>query len=62
MNPAAPRKIRSAAVFRDHGMPIAVMRVPDHGDVSLHSHDFHELVLITGGGGRHITALGSYPL
>jgi len=58
----APRKIRSEAVFRDRDMPIAVMRMDNHGDTSLHSHDFHELVLITGGGGRHITAHGSYPL
>ena len=62
MPPNVSRKLRYATVFRDHGMPIAVMRMPDHGDVSLHSHDFHELVLITGGGGRHITAHGSYPL
>ncbi len=61
--PTAPtRKIRSVAVFHDHDMPIAVMRMTNHADASLHSHDFHELVLITGGAGRHITARGAYPL
>ena len=62
MTPAEPRKIRSAAVFRDHDMPIAVMRMHNHGQAALHSHDFHELVLITGGAGQHITAGGAYPL
>jgi AraC-like DNA-binding protein/quercetin dioxygenase-like cupin family protein len=62
MKPANTRKIRSAAVFHDHDLPIAVMRMANHGSTPLHSHDFHELVLITGGGGSHITAHGAYSL
>jgi AraC-like DNA-binding protein/quercetin dioxygenase-like cupin family protein len=59
---APSRTIRSTAVFPDHDMPIAVMRLANHGQTALHAHDFHELVLITSGAGRHITARGAYPL
>ena len=62
MKVPAPEKIRSAEVFPNHDIPVAVLRMANHGAVALHSHDFHELVLITRGAGRHITAHGAYPL
>ncbi len=49
-------------VFRDHDMPIAVLRNVDHAVTPLHSHGFHELVLITCGSGNHTTSHGSFPL
>ena len=62
MKTSAAKKIRSSAVFRNHDMPVAVLRMANHGSAELHSHDFHELVLITRGAGLHITAHGEYPL
>ena len=62
MKATAPKTIRSAAVFRTPGMPIAVLRMPRHGSSAPHSHHFHELVLITRGTGTHITANGACPL
>lgn len=53
--------IRSAAVFRGD-FPLAVARQHNHAPTALHGHAFHELVLITGGTGRHLTARGSYRL
>lgn len=57
-----PRKILSDSVFHNHDVPITVMRMSNHGSTSLHSHDFHELALITGGNGRHLTSHGAYRL
>ena len=62
MKAPAHEKIRSAAVFPSHDMPVAVLRMVNHGASALHSHDFHELVLIARGAGRHITAHGAWPL
>ena len=55
--------ITSARVFRDNGFPLNVLRVPNH-DASdrLHRHEFHELVVITDGRGRHLTDNDDYVL
>jgi AraC-like DNA-binding protein len=57
--PATSRRIGAAAVFPEPGFPLAVLRQPRHGPVRRHRHDFHELVVILAGRGRHITDRGS---
>jgi len=51
---AEPRRIQHASVFVDASLRLSVMRQPAHGPVSVqHSHDFHELVLVLSGAGKH---------
>ena len=55
--------LRSAKFFPDHGFPLAVVRVADHAVYPrLHRHEFHELVLITRGHGRHLSDNDEYPV
>jgi AraC-like DNA-binding protein len=55
--------ITSAVVFHDNGFPLRVMRLPNHGATDrLHRHEFHELVVITNGRGRHLTDNDDYVL
>jgi AraC-like DNA-binding protein len=55
--------ITSAHVFKDHGFPLVVMRIPNHHSTDrLHRHEFHELVVITNGHGRHLTDNDEYAL
>jgi len=55
--------ITSAQVFHDNGFPLTVMRVPNHHATDrLHRHEFHELVVITNGRGRHLTDNDDYVL
>jgi AraC-like DNA-binding protein/quercetin dioxygenase-like cupin family protein len=49
-------------LFGAEGFGVAVMRVREHIDLELHTHDFFELVLILGGEAVHRTEDGSYPL
>ena len=58
MNPtpaaANARRLDSRVMFGYTGMPLRVMRIPSHGAYSAqHTHDFHELVVIVDGHGRH---------
>ena len=48
----APR-VRAATHFADTDFPLKVMRMPSHGTTRLHGHEFHELVIILRGQGRH---------
>jgi AraC family L-rhamnose operon transcriptional activator RhaR/AraC family L-rhamnose operon regulatory protein RhaS len=57
-----PRKLRAADIFREPRFPLRVMRVRSHRRASRHSHEFHELVVILGGSGRHITSTEEYPI
>jgi len=62
-----PRKIHSSDVFAGDEFRLRVMRVTDVGygkrvSVTLHSHEFHELVIVTGGTGRHVMADDEYPI
>jgi AraC family L-rhamnose operon transcriptional activator RhaR/AraC family L-rhamnose operon regulatory protein RhaS len=57
-----PRRLRSNKVFPIPDFPLRVMRAPNHGDTSLHAHEFTELVIIFQGQGRHVTDEGSYPI
>ncbi len=62
-----PRKLHSMDVFAEDGFRLRVMRVTEgrYGKrmaVSLHTHEFHELVVVTGGAGRHVMTGDEYPL
>ena len=49
-------------IFGADGHPLAVMRIRNHIDLGLHTHDFFELVLVLGGQALHLTRGASYPL
>lgn len=55
-------RLTASKVFHDHGFPLSCLRHERHGATDLHSHDFHELVVILGGHGRHVTEAGNYPI
>jgi AraC family L-rhamnose operon transcriptional activator RhaR/AraC family L-rhamnose operon regulatory protein RhaS len=62
-----PRKLRSARIFPEDDFRLRVMRCTEdrHGKrmaVPLHSHEFHELVVVMGGTGRHVMKGEEYPL
>ena len=63
------RKLRSADNFPEEGFPLRIMRctadrppVSGAASVPLHSHEFHELVVVLSGSGRHVTTSDEYPL
>lgn len=56
------KRIPASFVFPDSGFPLAVLRHERHAPTEPHSHDFHELVVILGGHGRHVTEARSYPI
>jgi len=47
-------RTKSEHVFKDPAFPLTVMRLENHGNTAVHSHEFHELVVILEGRGRHI--------
>ena len=55
-------RIKSAAVFEDKSFPLACRRLDSHGATGPHSHEFHELVVILAGRGRHVTDLETYDI
>ena len=56
-------KISSAEVFKDDvRFPLSVQRHENHSAGLVHSHEFHELVVLMGGAGTHITDRGDYAL
>ena len=56
-------RIKASSVFtEDESFPLSVRRVEDHEDCGVHSHEFHELVVILAGRGRHITERKASPL
>lgn len=58
-----PHLIDNAEVFAHPGLPLRVMRVPEHApSAAQHRHEFHELVVILGGKGTHITGDEVYPI
>ena len=60
---AGMHRIRSCEVFSaPGGFPLTVQRVEDHGAGRLHTHEFHELVVLLDGAGTHRTDHGDYPL
>lgn len=55
-------RLKGSEVFRDKGFPLACQRHDTHSDTGLHSHEFHELVVILAGLGRHFTELEDYSI
>jgi AraC-like DNA-binding protein len=49
-------------IFTDDGFPLALIHIHDHMPLGLHTHDFHELVLVLSGQAQHLTQDTSYPL
>jgi AraC-like DNA-binding protein/mannose-6-phosphate isomerase-like protein (cupin superfamily) len=58
----AVRTLRTHDWFHPDGFPIAVERRDPQGPFGPHAHEFSELVVVTGGRGRHVTAGESWPL
>ncbi|QDS94994.1 HTH-type transcriptional activator RhaR [Roseimaritima multifibrata] len=56
------RKLRKQDWFHPDGFPIAVERRDPQEPFGLHSHEFSEIVIITGGKGVHITGEDTYEL
>jgi AraC-like DNA-binding protein len=56
------KRLQASQVFPDRGFSLSCLRHERHQPTDLHSHDFHELVVILGGHGRHITPDRSYPI
>jgi AraC family L-rhamnose operon transcriptional activator RhaR/AraC family L-rhamnose operon regulatory protein RhaS len=54
--------IKATEVFEDTAFPISCRRHENHLSSALHRHDFHELVVILSGHGRHITDTENYPV
>jgi AraC family L-rhamnose operon transcriptional activator RhaR len=52
--------IRSSHVFGAEGFPLKLARHENHGAGNPHRHEFHELVVLLGGGGTHVTDHGDY--
>ncbi len=48
--------------FTDPAFPLACWIDERHGDMEIHTHDFHELVLILSGHGRHLVCGRGYDL
>ena len=55
-------RIRTDDVFHDSSFPLACCRINAHADCDLHRHDFHEIVIILAGRGRHVTDTEEYAL
>ncbi len=49
-------------MFKDPAFPFCVIRQEPQTDLGLHSHDFTELVVVTGGRGVHVTQTDQYPI
>jgi AraC family L-rhamnose operon transcriptional activator RhaR/AraC family L-rhamnose operon regulatory protein RhaS len=54
--------LRKRDWFHADGFPIAVERREPQAPFGLHAHEFAEIVLVTGGGGMHVTAQESWRL
>ncbi|MFC1671724.1 helix-turn-helix domain-containing protein [Planctomycetota bacterium] len=52
--------IRSSHLFGREGFPLKLARHENHGAGHPHRHEFHELVVLLGGGGTHVTNHGEY--
>jgi len=56
------KRFASSEFFEEPGFPVSVRRVMRHNPLTKHRHDFHELVLIYSGAGRHIAGNDDYPI
>ncbi|TWT98340.1 helix-turn-helix domain-containing protein [Stieleria varia] len=62
MQQATVRKLRKEDWFHEDGFPIVVERRDPQEPFGLHSHEFCEIVVITGGKGLHFTTEDTYEL
>ncbi|MEI6211368.1 MAG: helix-turn-helix domain-containing protein [bacterium] len=58
----AAQVISAADVFANRRFPLTVRKHAGHGPSTLHRHEFHELVVILAGHGRHITPRETYTI
>jgi len=56
------RRIKAYQVFEDSDFPLVCHRHESHNPCPLHSHEFHELVVVLSGKGTHITDNGDYQI
>jgi AraC-like DNA-binding protein len=56
------KKLKKQHWFRNSGVSLAVERRDPQEPFGLHSHEFYELVIITGGTGLHVTGQDSWVL
>ena len=56
------QRLSAATIFPARDFPLACLRHERHAPTALHSHDFHELVVILGGRGVHVMADRAYPI
>jgi len=55
-------RFKSATCFSDNTFPLACGRIEDHMALGIHTHEFHEMVVILKGHGRHVTEREEYPI
>jgi len=56
------QRVKSATVFEDKSFPLSCRRHESHGPARPHSHEFHELVVILAGRGRHLTDVETHDI
>lgn len=54
------KRLSASEYFPAPGFPLACWLDEHHGEMEVHTHDFHELVIILRGYGRHVTVGGGY--
>ena len=54
--------VTATEVFDDRRFPLAIRKLTRHGPSAPHQHEFHELVVILAGHGRHITSRETYAI
>lgn len=57
-----PSLLLTRELFLKSGLPLCVMDIWQKPREVRHRHEFHELVLVTGGRGSHLTEDGKYPI
>ncbi len=56
------KRLSASFVFPDRGFPLSCLHHERHGATELHRHEFHELVVILSGRGRHLTETRNDPI
>lgn len=62
MIPSSMNRLSAASIFPSSDFPLACLRHERHAPTALHSHEFHELVIILGGRGVHVMDDRAYPI
>jgi AraC-like DNA-binding protein/mannose-6-phosphate isomerase-like protein (cupin superfamily) len=56
------RVLKKSDFFNPDGFPITIVRRDPQEPFGLHAHEFWEIVIITGGRGKHVTGVDAYDL